>query len=183
LLMRWEDFDEQAGTLFARYQIQRINKQWTSIKPKRNSVRLLTLGSKLTAALRQYRWQMAEERETMGWKDSGYIFVSSKNGGMCPPGTIYDAFCAIIKAAGIEPARLHDMRHTAGTYLLTSGKDLATVSEHQNAAQFCAWRPTAQAQRARSAGTSSQTRRRAQTSGCHDCGGARESLRRAIQIV
>jgi integrase len=125
--LRWEDFDEQAGTLFVRYQIQRVNKQWTPIQPKRNSVRLLTLGAKLTAAPRQYRWQMAEERETMGWKESGYIFVSTRNGGICPPDTIYTAFRTIIKIAGIA-ARLHDCRHTAGTYLLTSGEDLATVS-------------------------------------------------------
>lgn len=128
--LRWDDFNEQAGTLLVRYQIQRdrVTRQWVAIAPKQNSVRLLTLGSKLTAALRQYRWHMAEERETMGWDDSGYMFVSVRTGGICPPDTIYEAFRDIIKIAGIEPARLHDCRHTAGTYLLTNGEDLATVS-------------------------------------------------------
>jgi integrase len=127
--LRWDDFDEQAGTLYVRYQIQRdrTTKRWVPINPKRNGMRLLTLGSKLTAALRQYRWQMTEERDAMGWEDSGYIFTSTRNGGVCPPDTIYQAYRAIIKAAGVE-ARLHDCRHTAGTYLLSNGEDLATVS-------------------------------------------------------
>lgn len=127
--LRWEDFDEQAGTVYVRFQIQRdrAGKQWIPIKPKDNSVRLLTLGPKLTAALRQYRWDMGQEREAMDWEDSGYIFTSTRNGGVCPPDTIYQAYRTIIKAAGVE-ARLHDCRHTAGTYLLTSGEDLATVS-------------------------------------------------------
>jgi integrase len=127
--LRWADFDEQAGTLYIRYQIQRdrATKQWTPVKPKDNSVRLLTLGPKLAAALRQYRWHMSQEREAMGWGDSDYIFTSPRNGGVCPPDTIYQAYRDIIKAAGVE-ARLHDCRHTAGTYLLTSGADLATVS-------------------------------------------------------
>jgi integrase len=134
--LRWEDFDEQAGTLYVRYQIQRdrATRRWAPKEPKRGSTRLLTLGSKLTAALRQYRWQMAEERDVMGWRDSGYIFTSSRNGGVCPPDTIYQAYRAIAKAAGVE-ARLHDCRHTAGTYLLTNGEDLATVSDvlgHKN---------------------------------------------------
>jgi integrase len=127
--LRWEDFDEQAGTLYVCYQIQRdrTTKRWAPTKPKRNSARLLTLGPQRTAALRQYRWQMAEERAVMGWADSGYIFTSTRTGGICPPGAIYEAFKAIAAAAGVD-ARLHDCRHTAGTYLLAGGEDLATVS-------------------------------------------------------
>ena len=37
--LRWEDFDEQPGTLMIRRQIQRVNKQWTAIPPKDGSER------------------------------------------------------------------------------------------------------------------------------------------------
>jgi integrase len=127
--LRWEDFNELAGTLLIRRQIQRVGKQWVAIPPKDGSARMLSLGPKVTAALRQHRWKMADEREAMGWPDSGYIFISVQNGGVCPPGTIYNAFKAIAKAAGIEPARLHDCRHTAATKLLSEGEDIATVAE------------------------------------------------------
>jgi integrase len=127
--LRWEDFDELAGTLLIRRQIQRVKKQWVAIPPKDGSARMLSLGPKMTALLRQHRWNMAEERDAMEWPNSGYIFVSVQTGGVCPPGTIYNAFKAIAKAAGAEPARLHDCRHTAGTKLLSEGEDIATVAE------------------------------------------------------
>jgi integrase len=127
--LRWEDFDEQAGTLMIQRQIQRVNKQWTPVEPKDDSRRKLTLGATTAAALRQHRWNQAEERSIMGWPESGYIFVSVRHGGICPPSAIYDAFVDIAKAAGIEPARLHDCRHTAATKLLSEGEDIATVAE------------------------------------------------------
>lgn len=127
--LRWEDFDEQAGTLRIGRQIQRVNKKWTPVEPKDNSGRVLTLGATTAAALRQQRWRQAEERDVMGWAESGYIFVSVRNGGVCPPSTIYKAFQNICTAAGIEPTRLHNCRHTAATKLLSEGEDIATVAE------------------------------------------------------
>ena len=48
------------------------------------------------------RWTQTDERDAMGWENSGYIFVSVHNGSVCPPGTMYIAFKAIAKAAGIR---------------------------------------------------------------------------------
>lgn len=129
--LRWEDFNEQVGTLFIRRQIQRdrTKKQWVPVETKDDSDRMLSLGPKMTTALRQYRWNQAEERDVMGWPNSGYIFISVRNGGICPPSAIYDAFKSICKTAGIEPARLHDCRHTAATKLLSEGEDIATVAD------------------------------------------------------
>lgn len=127
--LRWDDFDEVHGTLAIGRQIQRVNKQWTPIEPKADSARVLTLGPKLVAALRQYRWEQQERREAMGWEESGYIFVSVRTGGVCPPPAIYEAWCDILEAAGVEPTRLHNCRHTAGTWLLANGEDIATVAE------------------------------------------------------
>jgi len=62
-------------------------------------------------------------------ENSGYIFVSTKNGGVRSQGVIYYAFKTIAKAAGTEPTRLHDCRHTAATKLLSEGEDIATVAE------------------------------------------------------
>src|SRR5215212_5061092 len=42
--------------------------------------------------LRQHRWKQAEERDGMEWEDRGYIFVSVRNGGGCPPRTRYNTF-------------------------------------------------------------------------------------------
>jgi len=127
--LKWEDFNEQTGALIVCRQIQHIDHRWTEIPPKDGSVRVLTLGPKITAALRRYRWNQAETREAMGWKDSGYIFTSPRTGGVCPPDTIYRAWREIAVQAGIDPARLHDCRHTGATRLLADGEDIATVAE------------------------------------------------------
>jgi integrase len=127
--LRWEDFDEQLGTLMIRRQVQRVSRQNLIIPPKDGSKRLLSLGPKITTALRQHRWSQADERDAMEWENSGYIFVSTETGGVCSQGVIYRAFKDICKAAGIDPARLHDCRHTAATKLLSEGEDIATVAE------------------------------------------------------
>jgi len=127
--LRWEDFNEQTGTLMIQRQIQRVNRKLVAIPPKDGSARMLSLGPKMTAQLRQHRWNQTAEREVMEWENSGYVFVSTQTGGVCSPGVIYYAFKMIAKAAGIEPARLHDCRHTAATKLLSEGEDIATVAE------------------------------------------------------
>lgn len=130
--LRWEDFDAQAGTLIIRRQLERDRaaRTWMPVERLKGNAkpRTLTLGPKLIAALELHRRAQAVERDVMGWPDSGYMFVSVRTGGPCPPSTIYESFKAICDKAGITPARLHDCRHTAGSMLLAGGEDIGTVA-------------------------------------------------------
>jgi integrase len=73
------------------------------------------------------------EKLTAGRRPSEYVFLP---GSELPyrletrPSIYFRrAFCNACKRAGIEDFRLHDMRHTAASYLLMGGVDLRTLAE------------------------------------------------------
>lgn len=60
--------------------------------------------------------------------DNPYLFPSPKTGGMYYPDSVVKLHKKIFKDAGLEPIRLHDLRHTFATLALQSGVDVKTVS-------------------------------------------------------
>ncbi len=60
--------------------------------------------------------------------DSPYMFPSPKIGEMYYPDSIVRIHWKILKDAGLEHIRFHDLRHTFATVALQSGVDVKTVS-------------------------------------------------------
>lgn len=74
---------------------------------------------------RHLEWQDA----LLGKRDSKRTLVST-DGGLRSPSTVSRGFSAIARERGISPkVTFHSLRHTHGTWLLTSGVDIKTVSE------------------------------------------------------
>ncbi|MDO4552086.1 MAG: site-specific integrase [Bacillota bacterium] len=68
--------------------------------------------------------------------DNPYMFPSPKTGGMYYPDSIVNLHKKILKDAGLEHLRFHDLRHTFATMALQNGVDVKTVSSmlgHYNA--------------------------------------------------
>jgi integrase len=75
-----------------------------------------------------HREEQDRERVAAGqlWREGNWVF-SSPLGEPVNPNSDYRAWKALLKAAGVRDARLHDARHTAATVLLVLGVPERTV--------------------------------------------------------
>ena len=67
-------------------------------------------------------------REHKKHPDNPYMFPSPKTGGMYHPDSVVNLHKKILKDAGLEHIRFHDLRHSFATMALQSGVDVKTVS-------------------------------------------------------
>lgn len=127
--LRWEDFNEKAGTL----RVQR------TVHAKRKGV--LSVGETKTGkgnrkiVLPATTAQMLRERKKTA--QSEWIFSQLlKPDEPTNPSAAYRRMKAILKQEGLPDIRFHDLRHTFATHALTSGVDaktLAGILGHTNA--------------------------------------------------
>lgn len=101
-------------------------------KPKlktAGSRRKLKLPAVLVGAIRWHGERQKGERAVMGWEPTEYVFTSSKTGELLNPDTLYQNWRRIATAAGLEGFRLHDLRHSAATFLLAEGVSIKKVQQ------------------------------------------------------
>jgi integrase len=77
---------------------------------------------RVVAALEAHRERQLVEREAAAdaYVDSDLVFAIEA-GGLIHPQRLTQRFGALRKAAGVRPGRLHDVRHSSATQLLTAG--------------------------------------------------------------
>lgn len=129
--LRWADIDMAAGTLSVKGQIiceTGKGLSWTEPKTK-TAIRTLRLPAVLLGALRWHQTRQEAEHKAMGWAAPVYVFTAATTGGPLAPSIFYDTFKAIAKAAGLEDFRLHDLRHSAASFLLAEGVSLKKVQQ------------------------------------------------------
>ena len=125
-----DDFDEHAGTVNVRGQLQRRAGAWviTSTKAARTSP-VLALSPATAAALARHKARMAAER-TAEWRYFGHLFVTS-NGEPYHGAEVLKAFKAACRKAKVRERRFHDLRATADTLMAEAG-----VPEHVRMARL-----------------------------------------------
>jgi integrase len=108
-----------------------VKGQVTFVEPKSDSSRrTVAIPEFAVDLLKRHRVAQKRERLAAGarWKDLGLVFTT-------PVGTALDysnlrkAFRALLNAAGLEPMRIHDLRHTCATLLLAQGVHPKLVQE------------------------------------------------------
>ena len=105
--LKWEDVDFDIGTIMLRAENA---KSWKSS--------IIPMNKLVTDTLKKW------------WEQSGggeYVFPSPDTGG--PLDNCTKTWRAVLKAAGIEKFRWHDMRHDFASQLVMKGVDLNTVRE------------------------------------------------------
>jgi len=116
----WDAVDLEAGTLTVRQRQRQPGVGLVIVVPKSAAGRrTITLPVSLRDALRGPRAEQAAERlaARSQWEDRGLVFAQA-NGKPIDPAADYKAWKALLQAASVRDARLHDARHTAASLLL-----------------------------------------------------------------
>lgn len=117
----WSDLDVERKTLSVSKQAVRAEGGEIKVtRPKTaTSIRKISIPQEAVDLLIQ---------EHDKHPDNPYMFPSPKTGGMWFPDSVVNLHAKILKDAGLEHLRFHDLRHTFATMALQNGVDVKTVS-------------------------------------------------------
>ncbi|MEU3033496.1 tyrosine-type recombinase/integrase [Streptomyces griseoaurantiacus] len=99
-------------------------------EPKGKNKRLAPIPPPLVPLLKAHRKDQVRERLAAGqmWEEHDLVFCQP-TGRPIDPRADWDEFKALLGAAGLRNARVHDNRHTAGTLLIEAGVSPRVVME------------------------------------------------------
>ena len=130
--LRWEDVDLPGGRMMVKRALQRQRgKGLVFVEPKTGrSRRTIHLAQGAIAALGRQKRLQAEERLVNGpeWQEHGLVFAT-KIGRPVEGGQANWRFHKALRGAGLPDIRVHDLRHTAATILMTRGVHPKVVQE------------------------------------------------------
>lgn len=131
--LRWSDVDLDDRIVNIERQLRRVGNQYVVTPPKsKQSRRQIPLSEGAVTWLERERSRQAAARLAAGKKWSGgwsdHVFLDEL-GQPRNPTTVSYRMKAAMRAAGLEPIRFHDLRHTAGSVLLAQ-LPVIQVSRH-----------------------------------------------------
>ena len=132
--LQWSDLDLDAGTLQVRRQLGRDK---TFRPPKSRQRRRLDLATLEVQALRQHRDRQDELRRRWGpaYEDHGLVFCTARGRPLGWRDLVRD-FKHLLRKAGLDEIRFHDLRHTNATLMLELGIHPKIVQERLGHSQI-----------------------------------------------
>lgn len=129
--LRWSAVDLDAGVARVVVTLQRSGGEAHYVSPKTDrSRRTISLPASVVTRLRQHRKEQAERRLLLGaaWRDTDLV-CDRGDGEHLDPDGLTNAFGRYARAAKVPRTRLHDLRHSFATTLLSAGVHPKVVSE------------------------------------------------------
>ena len=118
--LKWDDIDFKNGILHVRRQVMRQEGKMVEAPLKtKNSYRSIAIPADAVEVLKM-------QRDKIG-NGSEYVFPSPTGGPMSSDSVLH-MLQRVLKRAGLERIRFHDLRHTFATLALQNGVDVKTVS-------------------------------------------------------
>lgn len=132
LALKWQDINFGQGMLQVRRIFTRApGRKFIESEPKTEKSRRNILLASLTAeTLKQHRLRQLEAKLQAGsaWQEHDLVFCTSL-GTPLNPNWVLERFKKLLKQAGLPDMRLHDLRHSLATILLSMGVHPKVVQE------------------------------------------------------
>ena len=123
--LKWSDIDLDKGIIHVRRQVLRQNGKVVEAPLKtKNSYRNIAIGADTVKVLK-------------GMEQKDECVFPSPFGGPMSPDSVLHMLQRVLKRAGLERIRFHDLRHTFSVLALQNGVDVKTLSsmlDHYSAA-------------------------------------------------
>ena len=137
--LRWSDIDLENGAASIVQSLQRLKGKGLVFQPPKSakSRRAIALDSSTIDLLREHRGnQLLRQVEMEGaYIDQGLVFPGPQ-GGPLDPSVLTRNFEKLVKKAGLQGVRLHDLRHFHATILLQQGTNPKIVQERLGHSSF-----------------------------------------------
>ncbi|MFP5579851.1 MAG: tyrosine-type recombinase/integrase [Acidimicrobiia bacterium] len=129
LALRWRDLDVHHARLSVNRGLVSVDYELHDSRGKtKRSRRSIDLDPTTIEVMQGWRAMQTAEFAATGIDHPGLMFAKS-NGDPVHPDTFSQTFERIARRASVPVIRLHDLRHTHGTLLITAGVPVKVVSE------------------------------------------------------
>jgi len=130
--LQWGDVDLAAAVLHVRHALHEVaGRLWLDEPKTAKARRTVDLSAVAVVALREHRERMLTE----GYLQE-FVFCDSDGGPVRKSNLVRRSFLPLLKRAGLQRIRFHDLRHTAATLLLLQGIHPKVVQERLGHSQI-----------------------------------------------
>ena len=129
--LKWNNINLDDGFILIKHSNYKLTGKVTQSKsPKtKKSIREIVIPAYLVDLLKQYKIEQSEYKINFGdkWVNGDWLFTQV-DGSVMNPHTPTRQFTKFLKKNNISHRKLHALRHTSATILLSSGTNIKTVA-------------------------------------------------------